>query len=104
MIPRKRLEKINIDYRGPHSAELFKASYVKPTEYQHTVVGTGESHAVAAVRALSHLRNLSLGTVFLTIEEMVQKSLPTNASAIATPQADINIYCVLSITLVEDAT
>jgi hypothetical protein len=103
MFPAKRLEKINIDFRGPHSAELFEASYVKPTEYQHTVVGVGESHAVAAVRALSHLRNLGLGAAFLEIEGMVQKSLPTNANAIATPQADINIYCVLSFNL-EDVT
>jgi hypothetical protein len=95
MIPAKRLTKIKIDYVGPYSEEVFNASR-NPKDYQYTVVGSGESHAIAAIRALSNLRNLSLGTVFLSIEEQVQKSLPANAIAIATPQADINIYCVLS--------
>lgn len=101
MLPVKRLTKINIEYKGPYSEDLFRISHSKLTEYQQTVIGTGESHAIAAIRALSHLRNLELGTVFSTIEELVQKSLPANASAIATPQADINIYCVISFDVEE---
>jgi len=93
----KHLKAIKIDYRGPYSSDLFKTCYVKPTEFQHTVVGTGESYTIAAVRALSHLRELDLGPVFLEVEEAVQKALPHNASAIATPQDGINIYCVLSL-------
>ncbi len=96
------LKAIKIDYRGPQSAELFKTCYVKPTEFQHTVVGTGESYTIAAVRALSHLRELDLcRPVFLEVEEAVQRSLPPNASAIATPQDGINIYCVLSLDVEE---
>ena len=95
------LKAIKIDYRGPQSAELFKTCYIKPTEFQHTVVGTGESCLIAAVRALSHLRELDLGPVFLEVEKAVQQSLPHDASAIATPQDGINIYCVLSLDVEE---
>jgi hypothetical protein len=95
MISTKRLTELNIEYKGPYSEELFKISH-KPKDCQYTVVGAGESHAVAAIRALSHLRNLALGAARLDIEEKVQQFLPANANAIATPQADINIYCVLS--------
>jgi hypothetical protein len=98
----KHLKAIKIDYRGPFSAELFKTCYVKPTEFQHTVVGTGESYTIAAVRALSHLRELDLGRpVFLEVEEAVQQALPHDASAIATPQDGIDIYCVLSLDVEE---
>jgi len=99
----KRLEVIKIDYRGPYSAKLFETIYVKPTAFQHTVVGTGESHAVAAIRALSHLRDLDLGAAAREIGDAVQQALPANASEIATPQADINIYCVLSFDVREEA-
>ena len=96
------LKAIKIDYRGPQSAELFNTYYVKPTEFQHTVVGTGESYTIAAVRALSHLRELDLGRpVFLEVEEAVQQALPPNASAIATPQDGVNIYCVISLDVEE---
>jgi len=97
----KHLKAIKIDYRGPFSAELFKTCYVKPTEFQHTVVGTGESYMIAAVRALSHLRELNLGPAFLEVEAAVQQALPHDASAIATPQDGINIYCVLSLDVEE---
>jgi len=101
MLPAKKLTKIKIDYVGPYSGELFRVSHSKLADYQQTVFGAGESHAVAAIRALSHLRSFALGTAFLEIEEMVQKSLPDNANAIATPQADLNIYCVISFDVEE---
>jgi hypothetical protein len=97
----RHLKVIKIDYRGPFSSELFKVYYVKPPEFQYTVVGTGESYTIAAVRALSHLRELDLGPVFLEVEEAVQKALPHDASAIATPQEGVDIYCVLSLDVEE---
>jgi ATP-dependent protease HslVU (ClpYQ) peptidase subunit len=100
MISPKRVTELNIEYKGPYSEELFRISH-KPKDYQHIVVGSGESHAVAAIRALSQLRNLELGTVCQDIKEKVQQFLPANANAIATPQADINIYCVLSFDVEE---
>ena len=95
------LKAIKIDYRGPQSAELFETCYARPTEFQHTVIGIGESYLIAAIRALSNLRELNLGPVFLEVEEAVQRALPPDASAIATPQDGINIYCVLSLDVEE---
>jgi hypothetical protein len=98
----KRLTKFGVRFRGPHSPELFKSLHTgnEETHFDHTVIGTGESRAVAAARAMSHLRPLNLGhKVLADIEAHVALNMPSNPTAIEAPEEFLNIYCILSISV-----
>lgn len=97
MKPAKRVSKVGMWFKGPHSPDLFKALYVEPEEeFDAVVIGTGASKAVAAAYAIGHLRGKGFGPVFDQIEDTVEHMLPKNASFIEgddfTP-----IYCILGV-------
>jgi hypothetical protein len=74
--------------------------YVESPHFDHNVIGTGESKAVAAMRALSHLHDLDLGRkVRADIETQLQATLPGNASYIEAAHPDLNVYCTIGITV-----
>jgi hypothetical protein len=92
----KRLTKFSILFMGPHSAQLFKAVYVPPTEYDSVFIGTGESKAVASARAMSHMRGAGYGSVFNQIEELVQKHMPARPTSIE-GNKEAQVYCIIGI-------
>ena len=93
----KRLEKFGIWYKGPHSAEMFDAIYIEPTGFECVVTGTGESKAVAAARALSHLRGKGFGAIMNEIEAEMMFHLPERATAVEAPEHFLNVYCIIGI-------
>jgi hypothetical protein len=93
----KRLEKFGIWYKGPHSAEMFKVIYIEPVGFECVVVGSGESKAVAAARAISHLRGEGFGAVMNEIEDEMQFHMPDRATAIEAPEPFLNVYCIVGV-------
>jgi hypothetical protein len=93
----KRLVELGIRFYGPQAPELFKASYVEPDKYDHVVIGTGESRAVAAARAVSHMRDLGVQNIKEAIEEHVQVVLTPDCTEIEAGDSELNMYCVIGI-------
>lgn len=97
----KRLSKIGIWFKGPHSAELFKYLYVEESyrDFDHVRVGSGESMAVAATRAIAHFRDLELPhSVMEDIRTHVQIQLPAHADKTEGDQF-ASMYCIVAISL-----
>ena len=92
-----QLDKLRVRFMGPYSAQLFKVAYVEEPGFDTTVIGTGESKAVAAARALSHLAGQGYATIMNQIEDGVQRNLPERATAIEAPELNINVYAVISL-------
>lgn len=99
MEPAKQLKRIAIRFYGPHSPDLFKLIFVRDewdVNYDHFVVGTGESRAVAAARAVSHMRDLEVKEIIGDIEAQVQCVLPRNAAEIEGDNI-CQLYCVIGL-------
>lgn len=98
MKPAKRLKRVGIWFKGPHSAALFKALHTpeKYCEFDHVVIGTGESRAVAASRAISHMRDLNIRPILEDIQTHVQVQLPPHASDIEAGGLT-SIYCIIAL-------
>jgi len=96
MKPAKRLTKIGIWFKGPHSADLFEALWIYPSEFDDVFIGTGESKAVAAMRALAHMQGKGLSAIYEAIEREVQTSMPPRSTTV---EGDHNcsVYCIVGI-------
>lgn len=103
MNPAKRLNKIGVWFKGPHTPELFKMLYIKEKyrEFDHVAVGTGESRAVAAARALSHMRDLNVRPIMDDIQTHVQLQLPRHSNEIEA-ESGTNMYCIIGIEVDRD--
>jgi hypothetical protein len=57
MKPAKRLSMITVRYMGPYSPQLFESLFIANdyADFEEVAIATGESKAVAAARAISHL-------------------------------------------------
>lgn len=97
MKPAKRLEKIGLWFKGPHSPDLFKALYVEPTEFETVVVGTGASKAVAAAYAIGHLTGRGYEPVMEEIQDQVERMMPSNPNFIEGDDM-AHVYCILGVT------
>lgn len=99
MKPAKRLESIALFFEGPYSPELFNLmSQVKRfSNFETVTIGTGESKAVAAVRAIAHLKGKGYGPVMDEINFEVQRLMP---AAPHTVEGDsmCQVYCILGVT------
>jgi hypothetical protein len=97
MEPAKRLDKIGLWFKGPHSAELFKLLYIEPVDFETVVIGTGESKAVAATRALAHLKGKGYSPIMQSINDEVQHMMPSAPHAVEGDQY-CAVYCILGVT------
>jgi len=93
----KRLTKFGIRFYGPHSVELFKEVYTPNDNFDLTVIGTGESKAVAAHRALAHLEGMGVGPITDAIYEELEFVLGPGSSVVEADNRTCFIYCVVNI-------
>jgi hypothetical protein len=91
-----KLEKFGIWFKGPHSEELFKALYVPPSGFDQIFVGTGESKAVAAARALSHTRGCGLSGIYDELEKLTHRNMPPRSTAIEGDDY-CQVYCIIGV-------
>lgn len=91
----KRLTKIEVWFKGPHSAELFKARWVEP-EYDLVFIGSGESKTIAADRALALFQGEALSAIYEDIEKAVRSETPPRAKAIEGDE-HCSVYCIVGI-------
>ena len=96
MKPAKRLDKIGMWFKGPCSAPLFKLLYIEPPDFEAVSIGTGESRAIAAVRAIAHLKGKGFGPVMKQINDEVQFIL-SDASHIVEGDEQCAVYCILGV-------
>jgi hypothetical protein len=89
-----KLTKFGMSFKGPYSAELFKQAYIEPEGFDHVVIGTGESKAIASARAFAHLRGNGINPIMDDISSMIDKNLP---SAPHTVEGDdkCSVYCII---------
>jgi hypothetical protein len=106
MTEAKRLTKFGLQFRGPLTPESFRACYVEPShQYDHVVVGSGESRGVAVHRALSHMSDLRVDNVMDDIVAQAMCVAPANCHE-AVPGAKhrgVGIYCIIGIDVERDA-
>lgn len=98
----RKLAKFGIRFMGPHTPELFKALFVEHNwkqEYGQYAIGTGESKAIAAIRAVSHLNDVE--DLRGDIDAQVQCHLNDLATCIE-GEGRCKVYCIVGIE-VEDA-
>lgn len=96
MDPAKRLEKFGLLFYGPYSPELFKAVYMEPEGFETVVIGSGESKAVAAIRAVAHLKGKGYGPVMDKINDEMRFHLPAQPQAVEGDDY-CAVYCVLGV-------
>jgi len=98
MKPAKRLDKIGMWFKGPHSPDLFKALYVESqyAEFETVSIGTGESKAVAAARAIAHLHGKGYGPVLQEIHDQVERMMPDNSEFVEGDGMSF-VYCILGV-------
>jgi len=99
----KRLIETRVWFYGPQAPDLFYASHTDPPGFDHVVIGTGGSKAMAASRALSYLRDLQVLPVLGDIVDKVQASLPLNGGDIEAADPALDIFCVLAINIEREA-
>jgi len=97
MNPATRLTKFGIRFHGPQTPELFDAVPLPHDEFDHVVVGTGESRAVAASRALAHMRDLNVRGIREDIEAQTQLVLTPECNEVEANSHGMNMYCVVAI-------
>ncbi|MHC4121601.1 MAG: hypothetical protein ACYSWO_29360 [Planctomycetota bacterium] len=96
----KRLTKFGIWFEGPKTPQLFDLCFNRdPDGFDHAVVGTGESRAVAASRALSHMRDLNVKPIMGDIESHVQRTLGPGCAEIEAAENELNMYCIIAISV-----
>ena len=95
----KKLTKFGIWFDGPISPELFKLKYDKPEGFDIIVIGTGESKAVAAYRAISHLEGKGVGPVLEQIFDELEFILTPASSAIEAEPPTTHIYCTIAVSV-----
>lgn len=91
-----KLEKFGIWFKGPHSEQLFKVLYNPPSDYDQVFIGSGESKAVAAARALSHTRGCGLSSVYDDLEKLVHRNMPQRSTAIE-GDSQCQVYCIIGV-------
>jgi|GEM_PF-6387995 len=98
MKPAKKLKKFALRFYGPYSPDMFKAMYVESdfAQFDTVVIGTGESKAVAAARALSHLNGKGYGPVMDAIIGEIEFIVPKNSHFIEGDDFCM-VYCVLAV-------
>lgn len=93
----KKLKSYGIWFHGPFSPDLFKYVHTQPPAvFTDVFIGTGESKAVAAMRALSHIKGAGWASEFSRIEELVKQSLPSHSTTIEGDD-QCSVYCVLGL-------
>jgi hypothetical protein len=97
MNPATRLTKFGIWFYGPQTPDLFDTIPLPRDQFDHVVVGTGESRAVAACRALAHMRDLDVRDIREDIEAQVQIVLTPAYNEVEAGQHGMNMYCVIAI-------
>lgn len=96
----KKLHQYGIWFYGPYSPELFELIYAAPPAiFTDVFIGAGESKAVAAMRALSHIKGRGWSSCFDLIEDEVKRALPSHSTTVEGDER-CSIYCVLAL---EDA-
>lgn len=103
MKPATHLTKIGIRFHGPQTPELFNACRSPQPEFDHVVIGTGESRAIAACRAVAHMRDLSVRAIREDIEAQVQLVLTPGCNEVEAGPHDTNMYCVIGICVKREA-
>lgn len=97
MKPATRLLKFGIWFKGPQTAELFKYTYHEPQGFDHVLIGSGESRAVAAARALSRLRDLEVRAIREDIEVQTQLVLRPEYSEVEITEPETSMYCIIGL-------
>ena len=91
-----QIKQYSIRFYGPHSQDLMQYVYTQPPAvFNDVFIGSGESKAVAAMRALSHMKGAGYSEIFTTVEKMIMDSLPSKATTIEGDE-NCSIYCVLA--------
>lgn len=99
---KRKLKSFGIRFIGPYSPQLFKAVFVDhdwKTQYDQYTIGTGESKAVAALRAVSHLKDVE--DLRGDIDAHVQYQLNENATVIE-GDGMCSVYCIIGIEVDDD--
>lgn len=98
----KRIKSFSIRFYGPHTPDLFKWCFVEDSwdRYDQYKIGTGESRAVAATRAVSHLASTITMTNSArdTLTQQSQAALPPGAETVEA-SSGTNMYCVIGVDL-----
>lgn len=92
-----KLTKFGIWFQGPLDPETFKLIYIEPEDFDLVVIGTGESQAVAANRALSHLEGKGIAAIYSDIYRQTNRVLGKTSALIEAPEQNRNIYCIIAI-------
>ena len=93
----EKLTKFGIWFDGPMSPELFRLQYIEPAGFDIVVIGTGESRAVAAYRAVSHLEGKGVGPVLEQVFDELEFVLNPMSSTIEAEPPKTNMYCIIGI-------
>jgi len=96
MKPAQRLSAICVDFKGPHSPDLFKELFVPREAFDTYTIGTGESKAVAVTRAISHLIGKGYSPILSEIENQVEALMPNNSHYVE-GDANCQVYCILYV-------
>jgi hypothetical protein len=99
MNPATQLTKFGIWFHGPQTPELFDACKPAHPEFDHVVIGTGESRAVAASRALAHMRDLNIRPIREGIEAQTQVVLTPQCNEVEADCHGMQMYCIIAISV-----
>jgi hypothetical protein len=89
---------ITVRYMGPYSPQLFESLFIANdyADFEEVAIATGESKAVAAARAISHLQGKGFGPIMDQIIEFVEREAPRNSHFV---EGDLfcSVYCILGV-------